>query len=120
MFLEYFESGRCETLKGHEGAYNIYEMELRQNIIISKLDGISRQIESVKDRQYMLYTAIKDANRISGEMAQYAIEAAKESRAAAENTALSAHYTKSIADSTRLLAQVESERLEVLKRYTEN
>ena len=37
-FYEYFNSGRCDTLTGHEGAYNIYETEIRMNIIIAKLD----------------------------------------------------------------------------------
>lgn len=32
---EYLASGRCETLDGAQGAYNLYEAEIRQNIVIS-------------------------------------------------------------------------------------
>ena len=54
MFCEYLESGRCNVLEGHEGDYNIYENELRQNIIIAKLDVVINkldQAESVYDRR---------------------------------------------------------------------
>lgn len=39
---QYFDSGRCSRLDGHEGAYNLYESELRMDLILSKLDDISR------------------------------------------------------------------------------
>ena len=31
---EYFVTGRCDKLSGADGAYNLYETEVRQNIII--------------------------------------------------------------------------------------
>lgn len=34
---EYLSSGRCDRLDGPDGAYNLYEMELRQNIVIGQL-----------------------------------------------------------------------------------
>ncbi|MBS7297721.1 MAG: hypothetical protein KIG65_01410, partial [Eubacteriales bacterium] len=37
---EYFSSGRCSQLEGREGAYNIFENEIRQNIIINNLNYI--------------------------------------------------------------------------------
>ena len=42
-FYEYFCSGRCKELTGHEGAYNIFEQEVRMGIIIDKLDAIFRE-----------------------------------------------------------------------------
>lgn len=63
MFCEYFISGRCNTLTGHEGAYNIYENEVRQNIIIAKLDNIINQLESIKQNQYMIADMIQENNR---------------------------------------------------------
>lgn len=62
-FYEYLCSGRCNKLEGHEGAYNIYEMELRQNIIIAKLDSIIDKLDQIKDNQYMLYTKLNDINK---------------------------------------------------------
>lgn len=45
---EYFESGRCNTLTGHEGAYNIYENEIRLNRIIVQLDIVIDKLERNK------------------------------------------------------------------------
>ena len=61
---EYFVSGRCATLVGVDGAYNLYESELRQNLIISKLDKIIDQLEEIKKNQYTLYTELKKTNSI--------------------------------------------------------
>ncbi len=62
-FYEYFLSGRCSSLTGHEGAYNIYESELRSNIIIAKLDDILANLEQIKSSQFMLYSAISEGNK---------------------------------------------------------
>ncbi len=57
--LEYYETGRVSELKGPDGAYNLYESELRQNIIITKLDTIINQLEQIKSNQYMLYNELQ-------------------------------------------------------------
>lgn len=59
-FYEYLTSGRCEDLTGVHGAYNKYEEECRQNLIIEKLDTIIQQLESIKNNQFMLYQAINN------------------------------------------------------------
>lgn len=59
---EYFESGICTTLTGYEGAYNLFENEARQNMIITKLDDIIRHLDRIEQNQYMLYSAIKECN----------------------------------------------------------
>mgnify|MGYP001864484039 FL=1 len=60
---EYFCSGRCSTLEGHEGAYNILEMEIRLDRIITQMDMVITRLESIRDGQYVLYSAIQDSNR---------------------------------------------------------
>lgn len=60
---EYLESGRCSRLDGHEGAYNIYENELRQEIIIRKLDDVIQRLDMIADNQIMLYNAITECNK---------------------------------------------------------
>jgi hypothetical protein len=57
---EYLDSGRCSALEGPDGAYNLYESELRQNYIISKLDTIINQLDMIRENQYYLYTAMQD------------------------------------------------------------
>ena len=61
-FLEYFESGRCEQLDGPDGAYNVYEAEVRQNLIISELEKIGNDVNSLQKHQYQLYACITAAN----------------------------------------------------------
>ena len=59
---EYFMTGRVSQLKGPDGAYNLYESELRQNMIISQLDNISSKLDSIQTNQYTLYAELKKAN----------------------------------------------------------
>lgn len=63
---EYFETGRCVSLKGPDGAYNLYEAELRSKAIIGrldvvsdKLDVISDQLSAIQANQYTLYRAVE-------------------------------------------------------------
>lgn len=60
---EYYISGRCSQLTGHEGAYNLYESELRANLILAKLDDILSNLEQIKGNQYMLYSALSEGNK---------------------------------------------------------
>ena len=62
---EYLASGRCDQLEGPNGAYNLYEMELRQNIVIGQLSTITEHLEQIKENQYTLYYEIQNANRSS-------------------------------------------------------
>lgn len=61
---EYMLSGRCVALEGAEGAYNLYESELRQNIIIGQLDRVVSQLAVIQQNQYTLYTEIQKTNAI--------------------------------------------------------
>ena len=60
MFVQYIESGRCDTLTGHEGAYNIYHQELMAKRILDKLDEI---LAETRNTQWILRNAINDSNR---------------------------------------------------------
>lgn len=62
-FLEYFDSGRCTVLEGHEGAYNLFENEIRQNMIIEKLDEVIQRLDEIKNNQYILYSEIQKQNQ---------------------------------------------------------
>ena len=61
---EYLRSGRCDTLEGPNGAYNLYEMELRQNIVIGQLSSIVRNLEQIKGNQYTLYQEMLKSNEL--------------------------------------------------------
>lgn len=59
---EYFISERVSSLTGKDGAYNMYENEIRSNIIISQLDIIISQLKDIKKNQYMLYEIMTNIN----------------------------------------------------------
>lgn len=59
---EYLMSGRCSELEGPNGAYNLYEMELRQNIIINQLANIVSNLEQIRNSQFLLYQELLKAN----------------------------------------------------------
>ena len=60
---EYLASGRCHRLDGPDGAYNLYEIELRQNIIIGQLSSIGENLNQIKNNQFTLYNEIVSANQ---------------------------------------------------------
>lgn len=63
IILEYLETGRCSELTGHEGAYNLYESELRQNLIIAKLDVVIQKLDELKATMYRCCTAIENVGK---------------------------------------------------------
>lgn len=83
QLLEYLLSGRCEDLTGYTGAYNLYEQELRMNIIIAELELISEELDAIKENQYMIYNAICQANYLLREVK--------------DNTAIATYNTEVIA-----------------------
>lgn len=65
---EYLESGRCDKLEGANGAYNLYENELRQNIVIGQLSTIISNMEMIRSNQYSLYQELTKANNTIDEI----------------------------------------------------
>lgn len=63
MFTQYIQSQRCDKLEGTDGAYNKYEDELRQNIIIAKLDVIIAKLDRIASSQYELQQTLLESNR---------------------------------------------------------
>lgn len=101
---EYLASGRCDTLEGADGAYNLYEMELRQNIIIGQLSSVLDSLEQIKNSQFTLYSELEESNRKSAdllsnisdnvEFSRYASEEiAKSNKALERNTEATKYYT---------------------------
>lgn len=95
QIYEYIDTGRCTELEGPDGAYNLFEHELRLNTIITKLDDIIWQLDRLNNTMNMLVSAIHATNNIlSGiSSALDRIEA---------NTALTAYNTQCVAYNTGL------------------
>lgn len=56
---EYLVTGRCEELSGAHGAYNLYEDEVRKDMVISQLNTVIENLEQIRQNQYMLYEQVK-------------------------------------------------------------
>ncbi len=87
---EYFLSGRCDKLSGYEGAYNIFENEVRLDQICTKLDDVIHNLEQIRHNQFELYSAIQEGNKISQQLLNASIHQAKLLEKTAENTAITA------------------------------
>ena len=61
-FIDYFASGRCDSFDGPNGAYNTYELELRLDKIICKLDVIIAKLDEIKANQRAMYFALTEMN----------------------------------------------------------
>lgn len=105
---EYFEVGRCSSLKGERGAYNMFENELIQNTIISKLDDVVSKLDIIRDTQYLLYESIQTANRISNEIVNQNNRLIEINGNIANNTKAIAYNNKVIADNTRISAYADA------------
>lgn len=106
-FCEYFESGRCNTLEGHEGAYNIFENEIRQNLIIQKLDDVIEHLERIENNQYMLYSAIQESNKNTKRLSQELSRTSQSLRQIESNTAITAYNSQIAAKNTEFLKWIE-------------
>lgn len=97
-FYEYLSTGRCSKLEGHEGAYNLYETEIRANMVIEQLSQVIESLEQIKKNQYMIYSAINNVNSqletLNSSM-DYAVSLLKTVNQHLEDTAeVIAHNTK--------------------------
>lgn len=112
--FDYFKAGRVTSLSAYGfdiGAYNLYENELRQNIIIDKLDVVITKLEELKGVMYMLYNAVNDGLNIMDKISSMADKVSEIS----QNTALTAYNSKVIADNTSVISYIDS--MNYLKSY---
>ena len=105
---EYLAIGRCSALTGPNGAYNLYESEIRADRVIAQLDKVIDSLEQIKENQYKTYSLLKEVkdniSDVSEKMNNAVIalnntqnytKAIKEnSDVIAYNTAKTAYYTK--------------------------
>ncbi len=104
---EYIESGRCTVLEGHEGAYNLYENELRMNLIIGKLDDISSKLDQIADNQRLLVQEIQESNRKMDAISQSVYSSLDKLDEIGNNTELSAYYSRISASNTSYMAWLD-------------
>lgn len=108
--LEYFETDRCSSLGGADGAYNLYEAETRQNLIILKLDEVVERLDELKATMYRCCMAVekvsKQLNGIQRELKQLNATASKQLLLQQEQVkfaALTTAYTAATAANTEAI-----------------
>lgn len=120
LFCEYLDTGRCTALTGPNGAYNLYEQELRQDQIISKLDTVISKLEKIEQNQVMMLEQLEHIHRNSDTMTSdmknllsstHRIEKLSSitaycSAVTAINSAATAYFTSQIAHNTQDLKYI--------------
>lgn len=91
---EYFASGRCSSLTGPDGAYNLFESETRQNVVIRELSSINKNLEQIKSNQYVLYTELKKGNEASEQILCSVQSLALSANMIERNTAVTAYCSE--------------------------
>lgn len=139
-FVDYFKSGSCSTLgenTGGDGAYNKFDIEVKLDRIIDRLDDIIRNLDQIKSNQWCIYNAIQEGNSIarrlvsateslaesnaqialsSAQTAQYSAQAAQYSAQTAQYAGITA-ANSAIAAYNAQQAANEAEHLRKLKQY---
>lgn len=124
-FYEYLIAGRCTSLEGTNGAYNLYESELRANLIIAKLSDIVEKLEEIKNNQYTITSLLQNINRQMASLNASMYEAGKSldridkntariaetSEMIAHNTAVNAYYSKLNAELTNSMGYLMAYKL---------
>lgn len=103
-FYEYLMSGRCETLEGAHGAYNIYEAEIRANAIVAHLDEIRKQLNTLIQTQFMICSELQKVNKNMSELnskMDSALASVRKIEKGVENISLN---TETIARNTEVIA----------------
>ncbi len=106
QIYEYLDTGRCTELTGASGAYNLYESELRQNLIIISLVVVIKQLEDIRANQYMLYTQMQSINHTLSAMSADIYAISNATKSIQQNTALSAYYGAIAAQNTETLKYI--------------
>lgn len=102
MICEYLKSEKCYELKGHEGAYTLYDHESRLVIITSQLNKVLENLEAIKENQQMLYSAIREGNRTMEKVLQEAYKQTRLAEFTSEQSAIAAYNSGVAADEVRL------------------
>lgn len=61
--LGYLQTGRCNTIQGHGGIYDTYEIDMQNRAIITRLDEIKNISLQIEANQQLLLSEMQQANR---------------------------------------------------------
>lgn len=85
ILLEYLDSGRCTALTGKDGAYNIYEAEVRADKMIAQLTKITDVLSVINEKQTLLYAEMHATRQLTENINLSLTKAVQEMQAANAN-----------------------------------
>ena len=94
---EYLESGRCSELSGPDGAYNLFEMEIRMNLVITQLNSVISKLDQIQANQVMLYDAISAGNQLTSQLIGQTNECIRLGQYHAQQNAITAYSSQQTA-----------------------
>ena len=116
---EYIETKRCTTLSGHEGAYNIYENEIRLNNIVTQLSQVIESLEQIQRNQYYIYRAISETNQELNALNKSMEQALESLSAISVKVEGIGHTVTQIAETTEVIAYNTEQTAFYAKKNTE-
>lgn len=102
-FYQYFRTGRVDSLTGTFGAYNKYEEERRQDVIITELKKIVSSLEQIKENQRALYDAIKEGQNVGNRIIQEVHKMQEQNNILIDNSYVTKYNAQNIANNTEFL-----------------
>lgn len=102
---EYFMAERCTELTGPDGAYNLYEAELRSNTIVDQLSKVIESLDEIKGTQSMMYSELKNINNGLATLNETMCSMLTEVRKISANTNQMAGHLENISSHTEILAE---------------
>lgn len=103
-FYEYLMAGRCESLEGATGAYNIYENEIRLDTIITQLEEIKAKLEDIKQNQYMIYKTLQSISASLHSLSSSMAQATMSLKSIDVKATTTNEYLKTISNNTDIIA----------------
>lgn len=107
MFCEYFRKELCYKLEGPNGAYRLYENDLKWGKMYAKIDEVLSKLDEIRETQEALYLEIERSNRLSNRLYNTAIETSKTMRNIEANSVTSAENSRITAQNARAIANME-------------
>lgn len=101
---EYLETGRCNTIQGHGGIYDTYEVESLHLAQLQQMVQMNRTLSRMEDNQRYICQELRQANRTLSSINASLNEIEKTNAEIAKNTAISAAANQQTAAATSWLA----------------
>ena len=101
---EYLETGRCNTIQGHGGIYDTYEVESLHLAQLQQMVQMNQTLSRMEDNQRYICQELRQANLTLSSINASLNEIEKTNAEIAKNTAISAAANQQTAVATSWLA----------------